>query len=167
MVRAQLKQLDPLLDIQWFPHVAEGRYGLTCRWPQADRRWEMYHAGEIGEPFDILGWFTQAAAERGDLQDASSLPVEPALLIDKVLDFLGRCDNERQPWRHRMKQAIEANQRRDAELTRQAVDEAVGGLEYYKRKLGRIQQAPGAKFDATGKLVDAQGKVMLPDQPKT
>src|SRR5581483_7017023 len=104
-VDAELKQLDSLLGIQWFEavkynerqNVYEGRYALTCRWPQSDKRWELYQRGEIGEPFDILGWFTD------DMFDGNSAAVDPEMIWNKTLELLASADNTRHPWKDRLK----------------------------------------------------------------
>lgn len=110
-VRALLKSMDSLLDVRWFPAAYynakhkdyEGRYGLICTWPQTDKRWEMYHSGEIGEPFDILGWFCE------DIHDAESIPRDVDSMERLVVELLGKCDNERFPWRQRMAELVGKN----------------------------------------------------------
>ena len=140
LVRAHLKALDPLLDLLWVPIVrnpdapVDGRYGITCRWHDTDSRWEMYHKGEIGEPYDILGWITEAAA-RGDFHEPTSLPVDPGSILDKVVEFLGKCDNQREPAKARMKRAMEDNALRREVVKKEAMDEMLEYLDYNRQKL--------------------------------
>lgn|SRR5512135_619010 len=110
-VRAELQQIDSLLDIRWVPTAVfnpqhrdfEGRYALICNWPSADKRWEMYRTGEIGEHFDALGWFCT------DIHDPESVPVSPDSIGQKVIELLGKCDNTQHPWRDRLRQLVEKN----------------------------------------------------------
>lgn len=137
IVRAELKQMDPLLDIRWVPNAVpteidgvtfEGRYALICTWPQADRRWELYNKGEIGEPFDIFGWFVEPDAE-GNIHNGTRLPVDPLELLDVVKRFIAKGDNARNPWRQRMRKAIEHNERHRAKQDAEIVDETVDEIE--------------------------------------
>lgn len=110
-VRAQLKAIDPLLDLRWFPNAffnsqhnrMEGRYGLVVRWPQSDLRWPLFHNGDIGEPVDLLGWFAE------DMQNAESAAVDVDSIENRVLALLASADNERMPWRERMRKSAEHN----------------------------------------------------------
>lgn len=119
----------------------EGRYALIVRWAQADARWKMYHNGEIGEPFDVLGWFA------ADFYDANSAAVSPELLLDEVQRLLARCDNTREPWKVRMRKAAEHNlelrRKQLAELKSDAAELAADA--YYDRKHG-----PGKRFGQAG-----------------
>lgn len=141
-VRERLKALDPLLDLRWFPHVVyseeretlEGRYGLICQWPSSDPRWELYRSGDIGEPFDCLGWFTESAAT-GDWHEPSALPVSPEQLEEKLIEFLGRMDMGRQSWHDRMRKAAEQNAAQRKRVADEAVDEATQRLSFYRKKL--------------------------------
>lgn len=125
-VRKQLKELDALLDVKWIPHVIvnprsqqmEGRYALICQWPQIDKRWEMYQKGEISENYDILGWFCE------DMQDAESVPVDLDSIERKVVELLGKCDNERFPWRGRMKDVVSKNAKVRKERQQEVIDQA-------------------------------------------
>lgn len=110
-VRKELKNLDSLLDIRWFPYAVfnqkyngfEGRYALVCQWPMGDGRWELYQKGEIEDNVDMLGWFCT------DLHDAESVPVSPDSILNKVLELLGKCDDNRISHAKRMKQVMEKN----------------------------------------------------------
>lgn len=109
-VREQLKSIDSLLDVRWFPyavinlqHEWEGRYALICDWPQSDKRWELFQKGEIEDHCDMLGWFCT------DLHDAKSFPVGVDSIEQKVIELLGKCDGNRIPHSSRMKQIVEKN----------------------------------------------------------
>ena len=139
-VREQLKLHDELLDIRWIDNVYwnekqrsfEGRYALICRWPQADKRWEMYQRGEIGDPYDIFGWFCE------DIHNADSVPVDPESIERKIIELLNSADNNRADLKTRMKQAVEKNaaQRRAnrEQLSQLALDE----VEYNYQKLRKL-----------------------------
>ncbi len=135
LVRAHLKGMDPLLDLLWVPTVVrakegmDGRYALTCQWPETDKRWEMYHSGEIGEPFDIMGWFTEAAG-RGDFHEPTSLPVDPSSILDRVVEFLGKCDNEREDWKVRMRRTMEHNQKQTQSVKALGAEEMLDHMMY-------------------------------------
>ena len=138
-VRAFLETLDSLLDIQWFPNVRwdprqdtwQGRYALVCRWPQEDRRWELYRSGEIGDCHDILGWFTEAVrAQVPDWQEGEALPTSLDGIEGAILDMLGRQDNTRTSWMQRMKASVEANAARRKKVMEEAQDEILEGLGY-------------------------------------
>lgn len=134
-VRERLKEIDRSLDIKWFETAVfnerldryEGRYGLIVTWPPSDPRWKLYREGEIGEPFDLLGWFCT------DLERADSVPVEPQAMWQKIRELLGRCDNTNQPWKQRMAEAFERNAERRKEVRNEALDEVEQRLveEYY------------------------------------
>lgn len=147
----KLKTLDPLLGILWVPGAVylegrdrhEGRYAITCRWADVDRRWEMYRRGEIGEPFDILGWVTDAIGRQTpDFHETEAAPISLEMVEEKVLEFLGRVDLSRQDggWKGRMKANMEANQRRREAVRKEMVDESVDRLLHFRGKLGNIQQ---------------------------
>jgi len=125
VVRQYLKELDPLLDIEWMDLV--GRYALVCQWPEVDKRWALYRDGSIGEPKDILGWFVEG------IQDASGLPIDPLDMLDRILEWLGKMNNEREDWSTRMKKTVSDN----AELRRRRkqaiVDETMDVTEYYQK----------------------------------
>ncbi|KKM84154.1 hypothetical protein LCGC14_1302150 [marine sediment metagenome] len=141
LVRAHLKGMDSLLDLLWVPTAVQtpggldGRYAITCTWAQVDKRWKMYHDGEIGEPFDVLGWITEAAAQ-GDFHVPSSLPVDPASILDKVVEFLGKCDNTRDGgWRGRMEDSMKANQLQREAVRKVSTDEMFEHLEYNRQRI--------------------------------
>lgn len=102
-VREKLKSVDELLDVQYVEWAE--RYSLICKWPTTDPRWKMYQSGEIGSPYDSLGWFCE------DMQDPSSLPVSLDSIENKVLELLASCDNSKHPWKDRMRQIIDKNAR--------------------------------------------------------
>lgn len=110
-VREQLKSIDSLLDVRWFPYAIinpvtnewEGRYALVCNWPQSDKRWEMYQSGEIEDHCDMLGWFCE------DIHDAKSIPVNVDSIEQKIVELLGKCDANRIPHATRLKQIVEKN----------------------------------------------------------
>lgn len=141
LVSAHLKALDPLLDLLWVPMARhssafiDGRYAIICRWHSADKRWEMHRSGEIEDAYDILGWITEAAAQ-GDFHEPSSLPVDPGSILNKVVEFLGKCDNEREPAKLRMKRAMEDNALRREVVKKEAIYEMFEHLEYNREKLG-------------------------------
>jgi len=140
-IRPILKNLDELLDIKWInPAIynttydrAEGRYAITCRWPQADRRWTIEH---YGEPYDILCWACT------DLSNASSIPLKPEEVENRVLDFLYRCDNTRESWKVRMAQTIENNKRVKRGLKDQVLDHAHDEFGYYHKKIAHEHFVP-------------------------
>lgn len=110
-VREQLKSIDSLLDVRWFPYAIinptnnewEGRYALVCNWPQGDARWELYQSGEIEDHCDMLGWFCE------DLHDAKSIPVSVDSIERKIVELLGKCDANRIPHATRLRQIVEKN----------------------------------------------------------
>lgn len=124
-VRAQLKSIDSLLDIRYIEWA--GRYSLVCQWPQSDSRWSLFQKGDIGEPFDSLGWFCS------DIQDPSSTPVDVDSIERLVLERLASCDNTINPWKDRMQDVISKNAKvrksRQMELVEQTGD--VAGTLYH------------------------------------
>ncbi len=139
LVRAMIKGLDPLLDLLWVPTARgtapiDGRYCITYRWHDSDKRWEMYRSGEHSECFDVLGWLTEAVG-KGDFHEPSALPVDPGSILDRVVEFLGKCDNEREPAKLRMKRAMEDNALRREVVKKEACYEMFEHLEYNRQKL--------------------------------
>lgn len=128
-IREKLKSIDSLLDIRYVEWA--GRYSLVCQWPQSDDRWKMFESGEIGEPFDSLGWFCE------DMQNPSSLPVSVDSIENLVLERLASCDNTRYPWRDRMKDIIAKN----AKLRRNRKQEVID----------RAEDIAGTLWNAVGK----------------
>jgi hypothetical protein len=136
-IRRKLKELDSLLDIKWMPYAYwnqkgedyEGRYALICQWPQVDKRWEMIRTGEIGEPFDMLGWFCE------DVHSADTVPVEPMQMMDLVIELLGKCDNTREGWKSRLQRAMEANRAREKEVMDLAKEEGLDTMKYYQKQI--------------------------------
>lgn len=100
-VREKLQAIDSLLDIQYVEWA--GRYALMVKWPESDPRWEMYRNGEIGSPFDNLGWFCE------DMQNPDSMPTTVDGIENKVLALLASCDNTKQSWKARLAQTVEHN----------------------------------------------------------
>jgi hypothetical protein len=147
-VRALLKELDPLLGLVWLPFARyspdgrpEGRYALTCRWPQQDMRWELYHSGEIGEPFDILGMFeTQGdgMAWFGSGSDQQNAAIEPDAVMDRTIELLGKMDNTRFPWRDKLRKNSEHNLALRRKRQQEVVDEAVDGMKDRRRQLQKV-----------------------------
>jgi hypothetical protein len=141
-VRIQLKQIDPLLDIKWVPNAVfdrdsgsfQGRYALMCKWPETDKRWALHRSGELGDPLDVLGWFVEPD-ESGGLHDGTRLPVDPDMLMDRVVEWLGKMDNQRGTWKDRMKKAIEHNRRLEKSRLDDVNDEAVEAFKYYHSKM--------------------------------
>lgn len=125
VVRHHLKELDPLLDIQWMDAV--GRYALTCRWPERDRRWELHRAGEIGAPEDILGWFTEG------IQDANGLPLDPLDMLDRIIEWLGKMNNDRESWRERMRRSMERNRELQRKRKQQIVEDTMDVTKHYAK----------------------------------
>lgn len=125
-VRAQLKEIDRLLDVKWFPNAIyndkhrtmEGRYGLICTWPPNDPRYADFQKGLIEECFDMLGWFCE------DIHDAYSMPVAVDSIERKVIEVLGKCDGQRMPHTTRMKQIIEKNAKVRANKRTEVTDRA-------------------------------------------
>lgn len=139
-IRSRLKDLDELLDIRWFPIgktvelpngdiQVDGRYALVCRWPQGDLRWKMFYSGEVQEPFDVMAWFCE------DLQSADSTPGNIDLMEDQVVEFLGKCDNTRQPWAERMMQSVEHNLKVKRDLRAEILDLAHDEFSYAQKKI--------------------------------
>jgi hypothetical protein len=114
-LREKVKAMDSLLDIVYIEWA--GRYSLICRWPQGDGRWEMYQRGEIGEPYDALGWMCM------DMQDPTSLPMSLDDIENKVLDLLASCDNTTRSWKTRMADHIEHNRKIRKSRQQEAIDQ--------------------------------------------
>lgn len=125
-VREELKKLDVLLDIRWFPYAIwnekyndfEGRYALVCQWPHTDARWELYQKGEIEDNVDMFGWFC------ADMHDASSTPVAPDSITNKVLELLHNCDEQRMPHAKRMAGLVSKNAKVRQDRKNQALEQA-------------------------------------------
>lgn len=162
--RKILKQLDPLLDIVWVPFARysekddawSGRYALVCTWPQADKRWEMYHAGDIGEPFDVLGYFEADGEQMSWFQPGTEPVLDPLSVMDKAIELLGTFDNERSSWKDRMRKAMQHNRDLTAKRRREVTEEAVYGMTQDRRLVNRNPQIQGAYFDATGNVVEGR-----------
>ncbi len=115
-VREKLKAIDSLLDIQYVEWAQ--RYALTVQWPQSDERWKMFQSGEIGAPFDNLGWFC------ADMQDPQSLPVSVDSIENLVLERIASCDNTRYPWKDRMRDIIAKNAKVRKSRQQEIIDSA-------------------------------------------
>jgi len=144
VMRAALRDLDPLLDVRWFPasvycrqtESLEGRYAVICTWPQTDRRWSAYHAGEIGEPHDILGWLTDASGRLADwFEPGDAAAADLAALTPRVLEMLGKCDNTRQPWAKRMASVVGGNAARREAVRALAAEEMHDHLAYHGKRM--------------------------------
>lgn len=148
-VRQALKELDELLDIKWVPLVRirngkpEGRYALICRWPSIDKRWEMYRRGEIGEPFDIMGYFETQDGEMA-WHAGGGEPVNPDMVMDQTLELLGKCDNTRQSWKTRLEQSARNNRELVRKRRAAVTAEAVQGFKYYGKWYRGEPLVPGA-----------------------
>lgn len=138
-VRIKLKSIDSLLDIVYVEWA--GRYSLICQWPQTDPRWEMYQKGELGAPYDSLGWYCQ------DMQDPSSLPVDVDSIEQLVMARLASCDNTQYPWRDRMREIIAKNAK-----VRQSRKDKV---------LERVEEVAGTLFTAAGHMDQHQFERLL------
>jgi hypothetical protein len=145
-MRGVLKQLDPLLDVRWFPYVRvaqngalEGRYALICQWPQADRRWEMYHNGDIGEPFDILGYYEVVGDEMdwhsGGLSEGSRALMDPSSVMEKTMELLGKMDNSRHSWRDRLRKSAQHNKDLMEKRKAEVLDETLEGFKHFRKKV--------------------------------
>lgn len=128
-VREKLKSIDSLLDIKYVEWA--GRYALICQWPQSDDRWKMYQSGEIGSPFDSLGWFCS------DIQDPSSLPVSVDSIENLILERLASCDNTKTPWKDRMRQIIDKNAKVRKSRQQEVIDKAQDVAETLWHAVGR------------------------------
>lgn len=131
-LRQKVKDLDALLDIRYIEWA--GRYSLVCQWPQIDKRWELYHNGDISEPFDSLGWFCM------DMQDPSSLPVSLEDVENKVIELLGKCDNTRYPWKGRMAEHITRNRKVREDRKQLAIDQAADVAKTLYRATGHKEE---------------------------
>ena len=151
-VERRLNDIDRLLGLHW--NEALQRYAITCTWHETDPRWEMYRSGEIGAPYDILGWFTEAAGE-GDWQEGSSLPVSPLELMDKVVEFLGRMDQTRETWKQRMRKSIEHNAELQRKVRKEYAEEMTETLKDHRKQIMHEPSIRGASFDALGNVVHA------------
>jgi len=141
-VRDMLKALDSLLDLRWFPTVVydherqqfSGRYALICRWADNDPRWPLYRKGDIGDPFDCLGWFTQDAAT-GEWHTPGGVPVDPMAMEAKLVEFLGKMDLEREPWKKRMKRVHEENLEQRRRAKKDIVDDAMDRMIHFRKRV--------------------------------
>lgn len=115
-LREWLKSLDSLLDINYVPWAE--RYSLICRWPQADVRWPLYQSGEIGEPYDSLGWLCK------DAGDSASVPLNLDDCEAIVIERLAACDNEIRGWKSRMSDTITNNKKVRKDRQQLALDQA-------------------------------------------
>lgn len=149
-LRATLEKLDSLLGVRWVVHAFynqqlgrfEGRYALTCRWPQVDKRWQEVRDGRHPEyeACDIIGWLCE------DMQDPGSVPTSPDGISDRVMQLLGTMDNERYPWKQRMLRTVEKNKQVYEQQKKEALDLTHGVAEYYYRFAKGVPQSTGADF---------------------
>jgi hypothetical protein len=141
------RSFDPLLKIVWFPLAyvdpgkqrAEGRYALVHKWRDNDPRWADV-GPDYPEAHDWLGWFCT------DMHDASSVPVEPDQMMERVRELLWKADNARFPWKERMLKAIEHNARVREDAKQAILDEAADDAAsryYHTSKAARVFQQGG------------------------
>ena len=114
--REWLKSLDSLLDIRYIPWAE--RYCIVCMWPQADVRWPLYQKGDIGEPYDSLGWLCK------DNGDSTSIPLNLDDCEAIVIERLAACDNEIRGWKSRMGDTIANNRKVRKDRQQLALDQA-------------------------------------------
>lgn len=142
-LRKTLKEIDSLLDIRWFAYAGinpknfetEGRYAIVSRWADADERWSMYQSGEIGEPFDLLGYLQVDQFGDFDPHSGSGTPVPLDQMTDLIINFLGSFDNTRQSWRDRMKATIVHNKGLRDDIKSAIVDETMDEVEYQRKRM--------------------------------
>ena len=134
-VERMLQDIDRHLHLQW--HDLFQRYYIANKWHDQDPRWELHRQGEVGDPYDILGWFTS------DLDSAE----------DRVLEFLGRMDQTRETWKQRMKASIEHNKKVQEDLRKQGVEEMTEALEYNRKRIFSEPVKRGVVFDANGQII--------------
>jgi hypothetical protein len=157
--RKWLGTIDSLLDVRWVESAAwnakaetfEGRYALICRWPLADRRYELIRSGELGnEPFDILGWLTR------DIHDAESIPQSFDDMENRVVELLARSDNEREDWKSKMKRSVEHNKTLKEKRRKEFLDNEVhDSASYYRNQaLGIQQSAVPVEVSEMGKVTN-------------
>jgi len=156
-LRATLQQLDELLGVMWVPTVFwnerhkrfEGRYALTCRWPQIDKRWSEVFNGKVpeSEALDIIGWLCE------DMQDPQSIPTSSDGIIDRVLTLLGTMDNTRYPWKARMLGTIAKNAAVKKALKTEVLDLTHNVASHFYREAKGVPQSCGADFNSEGKLL--------------
>lgn len=114
-LRAWLKSLDSLLDVKYVPWAE--RYSLVCNWPQADVRWPLFQSGEIGEPYDSLGWLCK------DAGDSASVPLSLDDCEAIVIERLAACDNQIRGWKSRMGDTITNNRKVRKDRQQLALDQ--------------------------------------------
>ena len=149
-LRQHLKSIDGLLDLKWVPtaywnarHMRwEGRYALTCDWPQADKRWEMVQQGEVDPALahDIIGWLCS------DMTDPQSIPATLDGVMDRVMEALGRMDNTRYPWKQRFASTVEKNRKRHLAMRAEVADMTHDVASYYYNQVKGNPIVPGADF---------------------
>lgn len=131
-VRYDLKQIDPLLDVQWHPSL--GRYMLVCNWPMGDARWQLYQNGEVSASYDFIGWFTE------DMHDADSRPVSVDMMESRVMELLGKCDNTRFPIKERMEQVIRKNVEHRRRMRQPILDQTEALAADFQAMSGRLEE---------------------------
>lgn len=154
-LRETLEKLDSLLGVRWVSHAAfingrfEGRYGLTCQWPQNDKRWEEVRSGRHPpfEACDMIGWLCE------DMQDPNSVPTSPDGITDRVVALLGTMDNTRYPWKERMQKTVNKNADLFKKQKAEVADLTHGVASYYYRQAKGVPQSTGADFNSEGKLI--------------
>jgi len=152
---AILKQLDPLLGIVWLPFARydekrdewEGRYALTCTWPQVDKRWELYRSGDLGEPFDILGMFEEDGKMLTWHSVGSSPVLDPMSVMDSALEVLGKMDLTRQDWKERVKKNAEHNKALAEKRRKDMIGDVVHGMVEERRRVTHAPLVVGADLE--------------------
>ena len=129
-LRETVKSLDSLLDIVYVEWAK--RYSLICHWPQGDARWPMVQNGEIGSPYDSLGWMCQ------DMSDPQSIPVSLDDVELLVLRRLDECDNDRLSWKTRMADHITHNKKVRKDRQQIALDQVQDVAEGLRYMAGRV-----------------------------
>lgn len=130
-LREWLLSLDSLLDIKYVPWAE--RYSLICKWPQADVRWPLFQNGEIGEPYDSLGWLCK------DAGDSTSVPLNLDDCEAIVIARLAACDNEIRGWKSRMKDTIVNNKKVRTDRQKIALDQAEEVASSLRYMAGRVE----------------------------
>lgn len=129
-LREWLVSLDSLLDVRYVEWAE--RYCIVCRWPQADVRWPLFQNGDIGEPYDSLGWLCT------DAGDSKSIPLNLDDCEAIVIERLAACDNEIRGWKSRMKDTIVHNKKVRKDRQQIALEQAEEAAKSLKYMAGRV-----------------------------
>ncbi len=125
-----LQAFDPHFFLSWIPTAVyserhrdyEGRYAVCQRWVAEDPRWKEVQEGRVpaDEAFDLWCWWTI------DKQKADAPPPESeGEMLNVLLDYIGKADNTRFPWRQRIA-ATTAHNAKQRELVRAPIVEQAG-----------------------------------------